>query len=205
MINSDLELLNEVLRGERKEICCVYGEPASGKTTLVKESAINRSLLGKKVVFIDSEKSFSVDRFLQLSKDKKVLDKLLILKPKDLKEQGKFLQNLLSLKDLDLVIVDSLGIFHRYELKKNAKEANNELDFQFNVLSELCLKKVSVLITNQIYKNINENRVDPVGGNMVRNWSKVLIRLEKEPQRKLVLEKPESKEVEFKIVNEGLE
>ena len=60
MIKSDSELLMEVLQGKRKEISCVYGAPASGKTTLAKEAAIHRSLNNKKVVYIDSENSFNI-------------------------------------------------------------------------------------------------------------------------------------------------
>ena len=60
MIKTDSEPLNEVLKGEKKEICCIYGEPASGKTTIVKEAAVYRSKNNKKVIFIDSEKSFSI-------------------------------------------------------------------------------------------------------------------------------------------------
>lgn len=202
MIKTDLELLNDILKGNRKEICCVYGEPASGKTTLVKEAAIYQSKKNKKVVFIDSENSFSVERVMQLNGDKDILKNIFVLKPKDLKKQGEYLKGLLKLKDLRLVILDSIGIFHRYELKKNSYEANKELDLQFNILSELCLKKISVMITNQVYTDINENRVNLVGGSMTRNWSKCLIRLDKEP-RKLVLEKPEMKEVNFEIVNQG--
>ena len=36
MIKTDLEILKDILEGNRKEICCVYGEPATGKTTLAK-------------------------------------------------------------------------------------------------------------------------------------------------------------------------
>ena len=203
MIKTDSEPLNEVLKGEKKEICCIYGEPASGKTTIVKEAAVYQSKNNKKVIFIDSEKSFSIERLMQLcNNDKNVVKNIFVLKPKSLKVQGKYLKRLLKLKDLDLVIIDSIGIYHRYELKKDASKANKEMHQQFNILSELCSKKIGVLITNQVYTDIEKNEVNLVGGNMLRNWSKYLIKLDKNP-RKLILEKPEKKEVLFKIGNEG--
>jgi DNA repair protein RadB len=203
MIKTDLKLLEEVLRGNRKEICCIYGEPATGKTTLVKEAAIFQSKKGKKVVFVDSEKSFNVERILQICGDEKVLENIFVLKPKNLEDQTKQLRNLLKLKDLDLVIVDTIGIYHRLELKKGSVNANNEMHKQFNILSELCSKGKSVLITNQVYRDIEKNKVRAVGGEMLKNWSKCLLCLEKEP-RKLRLEKPENEEVEFKIENKGI-
>lgn len=203
MIKTDLKLLEDILNGERKEICCIYGMPASGKTTFVKEAAINQSLKGNKVFFIDSEKSFSAERVMQLTKnDDNILNNIFVLKPNNLKEQGKYLKRLSKTKGIGLVIVDTIGIYYRLELKRNANKANKEIHKQFNILSELCSKGISVLITNQVYQNIEKNEVNIVGGNMFKNWSKCLIRLEKEP-RKLVLEKPEKKEVLFKIGNEG--
>lgn len=203
MIKTDSELLNDILKGEKKEICCIYGEPASGKTTIVKEAALYQSKNNKKVIFIDSEKSFSIERLMQLcNNDKNVLKNIFVLEPKSLKVQGKYLKRLLKLKNLDLVIIDSIGIYYRYNLKKDANKTNKEMHRQFNILSELCSKKIGVLITNQVYTDIEKNEVTLVGGNMLRNWSKYLIKLEKNP-RKLILEKPEKKEVLFKIGNEG--
>jgi RecA/RadA recombinase len=205
MINTDLDLLKNVLRGNRQEICCVYGEPASGKTTLAKEAAIHQSNNGNKVIFIDSENSFSTERIMQLCENKKdILDNIFVLKPKNLKQQGDYLNSLLNLKDIKLVIVDTLGVYYRLELKKNVKEANNEMNRQFNFLSELCLKGISVLITNQVYHNIDNKSISIVGGEMFKNWSKCLIKLEKIP-RKLILQKPETKEVLFEIGNSGLQ
>ena len=204
MIKTDIKLLDSFFKGNRKEICCVYGPPASGKTTIAKEAAIYQSKRNKKVIFIDSEKSFSIDRMMQLtSNDKEVLNNIFVLKPNNLKEQGKFLKNLLKLKDIKLVILDSMGIYYRLDLKRDIRKANNEIHGQFNVLSELCLMGVSVIITNQVYSNIDTNNISVVGGDMLRNWSKYLVKLEKDPG-KLFLEKPETKEVLFKIGNEGL-
>ena len=205
MIKTDLKVLNEILKGERKEICSIYGEPASGKTTLVKETAIYRAKKGEKVIFIDSENSFSVERILQLSNDdKSVLDNIFVLKPKDLKSQGAYIKSILKSKGISMLVIDSIGIFYRLEAKNDSKEANREIDRQFNYLSELCQKKVSVLLTNQVYRNIDTGEINVVVGNMFSNWSKFLIRLEKDPVRKLILEKSENKEVEFKIENTGL-
>lgn len=204
MIETDSKLLEDILKGERKEICCVYGPPASGKTTVVKEAAVFQSKKNKKVFFIDSERSFSVERIIQIAQnDKNVLNNIFVLKPKDLKEQGKFLKRLLKLKDVNLVIIDTIGVYYRLELKKDVDKANKEIHKQFNLLSELCSKGTSILITNQIYQNIKTNNINIVGGNMFKNWSKCLIKLEKDP-RKMLFEKPENKEVLFNINNDGL-
>ena len=63
-----------------------------------------------------------------------------------------------------------------------------------------------VLITNQVYSKMNpEGDVESVGGNMVKNFSKVLIELQNLPngKKKAILLKPNQKELLFKIEEEG--
>ena len=59
-------------------------------------------------------------------------------------------------------------------------------------------------MSNQVYTDINTNSIRIVGGDMIMNWSKRLIRLVKDPARSLVLEKPKEKDIDIEIVNEGI-
>jgi len=178
-----------------KEITCIYGEGASGKTTLAKIAAIKFAKDGK-VIFIDSENGFNLERFKQLGGEK-YLENIFILKPKNLEEQELQIKNLLKLKNLKLVIIDTIGHFYRIEDKK---KANISMHIQFNILSEIS-NKIPVILVNQIYSYNEKDKM--VGGNMFKNWSKKIIKLEKDP-RKIILEKPSNKQIYFEIVNEGI-
>ena len=180
----------------------VYGEAATGKTTLAMELAL-RKAENNKVIFIDTERGFSIERLKQIDKNyKEKLDNILVIKIDSFKEQCKCFKDLLKAKNIKLIIVDTLGFFYRLELKRNPHYANKHLDKQLQVLSELS-KDCDILINNQVYHNIDDNKIEVVGGNMIKNWSKSIIRLEKSP-RKIVYEKPDNKELRFKIDNSGI-
>ena len=44
----------------------IYGEPGSGKTTLAMHAALIQAKYGRKVLYLDSEGTFSLDRLRQL-------------------------------------------------------------------------------------------------------------------------------------------
>lgn len=178
-----------------KEITCIYGEGASGKTTFAKIAAIKFAENGK-VIFIDTENGFNLERFKQLGGEE-YLENIFILKPKNLQEQELQIKNLSKIKNLKLIIIDTIGHFYRIEDKKSA---NISMHIQFNILSEIS-KKIPVILINQIYSFNDKDKM--VGGDMFKNWSKKIIKLEKDP-RKIILEKPNFKQINFEIVNEGI-
>ena len=195
--------LDNIISNYKNEISCIYGKPATGKTTIAKLACIEAAKTGK-VIFIDSENGFSIERFKQLTKDyKELLDNILILKPKSYEEQIKFIQNLGKAKNLNLIVLDTVGVYYRLEARRDVIDANRKLNLQMKVLSEMTRKNIPVLLLNQVYTNIDTNKVNLVGGEMMRNWSSLLIKLEKEPRR-LIIEKPFVKEQEFEIGKEGI-
>src|SRR3990167_5653659 len=101
----------------KKEINCIYGEAATGKTTLAKIAAINFSKDGK-VVFIDSERGFNLERFKQLSDNNdELLNNIIVLRPRDLNEQELQIKSLSKIKNLKLIIIDTIGYFYRISNK----------------------------------------------------------------------------------------
>ena len=71
--------LNKVLLEYGREVTCIYGPAASGKTTLALMACVEAAKEGKKVLFIDTEEGFSVDRFKQISGDVYLLKNIIIL------------------------------------------------------------------------------------------------------------------------------
>lgn len=204
MIKTGSHDLNKFLKGFDNEVVCIYGEPATGKTTIALQAAIDLAARGGKVVFLDTEKGFSVERFRQLAGFNyiDIIDKILIWRVENFDDQCKKVNMLPNFHNIGLVVVDSLGFYYRKVLKENVYSTNKNMDWQLKVLSELS-KNFPVILTNQVYKNIDNNEITPVGGEMIKKKCHKLIHLEREP-RKFVVKKPEGGEFLFKILDEGL-
>ena len=189
---------------DSSRVIMIYGESATGKTTLAKLATINCAKKGK-VVYLDVENSFNVQRFGQLAGEnyEKLLENVLVLKVKDFDDQVEKLNKLERLENINLVVVDTLGMFYRSELKQNVEAAHKKMLMQMRILTGFARKGIGVLLTNQVYTNPATNEICPVGGNMIKKWVGTLIELKKEP-RKFFMKKPEEKDVKFNIKEKGV-
>ena len=189
------------------EITMIYGQAATGKTTLGKLVAIEQAKNGNKVIFIDSEQGFSIDRFRQLSGPDyvKYLDNLIFFRPKSLKEQRKTIKELVPIVEagkISLVILDTIGVHYRAELRQDEKYANKSIDEALKIFRWINNKGIPVIMINQVYSDLNNN-IKNVGGNMIFDACNCVIQLEKDP-RKIVIKKPGNKEVRFEIKENGI-
>jgi len=211
--------LNKWLFGgyETDIISVIYGGAGSGKTTFCLLAAVSQAKKGNKVIFVDSEGGFSIDRIKQIAEEdyEKVLKNIFLMKPTDFSEQKKTFDQLESLKDeITLVIVDGMTILYRLELalarQKGDGEMNKinaELAREMKILAEIARKRnIPIIVTNQVYSREEETRM--VGGDILKYWAKCLIELKYENgRRKAILRKHRSqpeKEFEFEIKNEGI-
>jgi len=174
----------------------------------------------KRVIYIDTEGGFSVERLKQLDANyKDLLDSIILLKPTKFEEQKATFEKLLELvesspNDIGLIIVDTISMLYRLELGRSEDiyTVNKELGRQIAILTEIARKKnIPVLISNQVYAKFDERgKVNMVGGDFLKYGSKCLIELQRghDGIRKAVLKKhrslPEDAEVLFKIINEGI-
>ncbi len=225
--------LNKWLEGgyEKDIITLFYGPAASGKSNFVMLAACHQAKKGKKIIFIDTEGSFSVDRINQMSVGipEFVLKNIVILKPTNFQEQKdsffKLLKELKESKNIGLIIVDSITMLYRLELaearKKGLEEIrkiNSDLAKQMRALFEISRKKeIPVLITSQVYAEfLSEEEwisgkkagVNVVGGDLLKYWSKCIIELQNiGGKKKAIIRKHRSlpeKELNFEICNEGV-
>jgi len=216
-------ILDKMLNGgyERDIITTVYGPAGSGKTNLCILCAINTARLKKKVVYIDTENNFSLERFKQICGSinlnyAKILNNLVFLRPASFEEQKKTFETLKDLinNKIGLVIIDSIAMLYRLEIGKNRDiyEVNVELGKQIAYLKEIAGKKhIPVLITNQVYADFEDKeKINMVGGDLLKYGSKCLMELQITPSgnRRAVLRKsraiPEDTEIVFKIVEGGI-
>ena len=200
---------------EAKAITNFFGEAGTGKTNLCLLAAIDCVKKGGKVVFVDTEGGFSLERLKQLTPDYlEVLKRIELLEPGDFKEQGTIIRELRE-KKADLIIVDSVVALYRLDYsnpEKESLEASRELSKQMAILSSIARKsEIPVLITGHTFTNWETKGNEIVGGGPVKYWSKAIVFLEKTgkmSERKASIVKhrwlPEGEEARFVIVGDGI-
>lgn len=217
-VNSGSDVIDWLLEGgyEREVLTTVYGPAGSGKTNICLLCA--SSFRKKKVIYIDTEGSFSLSRFRQLNENvQEALKQLIILKPTTFAEQKKAVEKLktMSHKNTGIIIVDSIAMLYRLEMgqTKDIYGVNKQLGQQLSLLTEIARKNnIPILITNQVYQDFEQkDKVNIVGGDLLRYQSKCLIELQKEEEgiRKALIRKhrsiEENKHICFRITDLGLE
>jgi DNA repair protein RadB len=216
--------LDEILGGgiEKSTITQVYGPPGSGKTNIALVLTVEVAKTGKKVIYVDTEGGLSIDRIKQISKDEfeEVINNIIVFEPHSFYEQEKDLKTVKTLltskaDEIDLIVLDSAVALYRLNESKSPI-LNKELGKQMGLLSEFSRKyKLAVFITNQIYSSFNgegNGNITPVGGDILKYWSKVIIELEKSDlnsQRIANLKRhksmPEGISTNFTIGSDGLQ
>jgi len=215
---------------EKDIVTLFYGPSASGKSNFVILAACHQAKKGKKVIFIDTEGSLSIDRIKQITGNlpQFALKNIIILKPTNFQEQKqaffKMLKELKESKNIGLIIVDSMTMFYRLELAEareisveEVMKVNFDLTKQIKALYEIARKKeIPVLITGQVYSPFlseeewlagKQAGVNVVGGDILKYWSKCIIELKNTGKKKAIIRKHRSlpeKELNFEIVNEGI-
>jgi len=208
--------LDSLLGGglEPEIITNVYGASGSGKTNFALQSVVSCISQGKKVIYVDPEGSFSVERYLQMRPNKDSLKSVILFEPKTFEEQEEAIFNISKLvksERVGLVVVDSIVALYRICSHKDVGMANSMLSKQFAELSKIAKEnRIPVLVTNQVYSDFDSGELELVGGDIPKYSSKCIIYLKKvgAGRRRATLIKhrsrPEGGTAEFVIRNEGL-
>lgn len=218
-IPSGTKVLDILLEGgfEEDVVTTLYGPSGSGKTNICLFAAIETAKTGKKVIFIDTEGGFSIERIQQIVPDsEKIMQNILVLQPMFFEEQKKIFSkfNDMIKSNTGLIVIDTVGMLYRLELtnKEGISEINNELGKQVAILNRVARKhKIPVLVSNQVYSSFDaRDKIQLVGGDLLKYGSKCLIELQLTPskKRKAVLRKhrniAEGKEIYFEIKDTSL-
>ena len=195
-------------------ITTFYGPPACGKTTLMLQYALQVIDSGKKVIFVDTEGGFSVDRFKQLGGNDEKLESFIRFNPKSFEEQHKIIMQLNKQikndKTIGLIIIDTLVMLYRLKLGDAPQKINSELGEQLRLLTELSRSfLIPIIATNQMYQDFESKENKMVGGQVIHYWSKTIVELKLEGfEKKAILKKHKfiesGKEIFYQIKGEGL-
>lgn len=228
--------LNRFLHGgyESDVITTICGTPGSGKTNFCVIAAVSQAKKGNKVVFIDTEGGFSVERVKQVLGGKEELDgvlgNILLLKPTSFSEQAEMFEVLLkelnNKSPIGLIVIDGISMLYRLVLAEasktkeveNIRSVNSELARQLRTLAQISrIRNIPVIVTNQVYADFlsreeiedgKERVMHMVGGDILKYWSKCILELKNERGRRSVfIRKHRSlpeKNMDFVITNDGV-
>ncbi len=184
----------------KENITAIYGPASTGKTTISILSAYNQIKEGNKTIYIDTENSFPLERFWQISNsDNKSLDNLILLKAKnflDQHEKIKLLPEICNKTKISLIIIDSLSSHYRRLVKHKPDFANGLLISQLKILKSL---NIPIIMTNQVYEL---DGIKMVGHSIVSKFTDNIIELKKDPR--IMNIKKLNKGVLFEITNDGI-
>ncbi len=214
-ISTGSSIFDTLLEGgyERGILTTLFGPSGSGKSNL---TLLFCATLPGKVLFIDTENSFSIDRFKQLcgSAFEEHIKNIIFLKPTSFDKQREDIARLKELMtdDINAIIVDGIAMLYRVELaREETKQVNNDFSLQLNALSEIAREKnIPVLLTSQVYADFAEkDKMNIVGGDLIKYASKCQIELKrKEEKREAILRKhrslPSGKNIKFIIEDSGV-
>ena len=214
---------------ERGIITMIYGPAGSGKSNFCILASVSQAKKGEKILFIDTEGGFSVDRVRQIGGEEteRILKNIFLIKPVNFTEQKKAISSLLSYiknNKVSLIVVDGMTMLYRLDLaevrgdKEKIQRVNSELARQMRILAEVARNKnIAVVITNQVYseflseeefRNGKEPESKAVGGDILKYWSKCIIELKQEKgRRKAIIRKHRSlplRVLNFQITNSGI-
>ncbi len=217
-----VDCIDKLLGGgfEAGAITQIFGEAGSGKTNMCLQLARSVIQSGKKVIYIDSE-GLSRDRIQQIFGDRydEMVKSLLIFEPFDFEEQEAIIDKAVGLAmkndDIGLMVLDSATGHYRVELAKD-QERTERRSFiaQITALLKLCRRRViPVILTSQVYTDIERNEYKALGGHVLRHNCKVIIRLDRDQdvpgRRSAVIMKhraiAEGGKAEFWLTGDGIE
>jgi len=211
--------LDNLMSGGVEKGCLTlfYGEAGSGKTNVCIQLARNVATTGKKVLYLDAE-GVSVERVKQIfGKDyKSLLKNVLFSEIHSFEEQERMVEKAAELAenntDVDSIILDSATMHYRLTRKDEERMERKSLTNQITILLRTArIRNIPVVLTSQVYTDIDKGTYEPLGGHTLIHNSKSIIRLEKiglNVRRATIMKHrhlAEGESAEFKITGSGIE
>ena len=212
--------LDDLLGGGVEEECItlLHGEAGSGKTNFCLQLARNVVRAGRKVIYIDTE-GVSLERLHQMCGDdfEVVAKNILFSEPYSFEEQENLIEKAVKLAsaktEVGLIVIDSITMHYRLTMRdETRREERYGLTRQIAKLLRASRERgIPVVVTSQVYTDIERGTIEPLGGHMLAHNCKTLVRLEKvgPALRRAVRVKhrhlAEGHAVKFRLTDRGVE
>jgi DNA repair protein RadB len=198
--------LDELLEGgfEGGAITLLYGEAGSGKTNVCLQVAKNVAMTGKKVVYIDTE-GVSLERLKQMAAEnyEEVMKNTLFFEAHTFEAESSL--------EVGVIILDSATIHYRLTRNDEERGVRKSLSPQLaKLLSVARSKDIPIIVTSQVYTDIEKGTFEPLGGHVLLHNAKAIIRLDKvgTGSRRAVIIKhrhlEEGRRADFKLTKSGV-
>ena len=193
-------------------VTMIYGPGGSGKTLMLL-MAMKNAPKDKKIIFIDTEGGFSVERLKQIcTNHEEILERTISLSPTNFDEQKNTIEQLKELNsEIGLIVVDTLTGLYRIEMSSDDNYGlNKEMARQLRDLVEIARKKkIPIVVTGQVYSSMDKDKINVVGGQIIKNMCKCLIEIQKNDEKRTAIIRKhrsikEGKEIKFEIVSDGI-
>jgi DNA repair protein RadB len=183
------------------EVTLIYGEAATGKTTAVIQAAIAAAKMGLKTLYIDSDHSFTQQRFHQIAgeQSQKISPLIMLFLPETFSEQRRIVETLDNYvtPSLGLVVIDSVSSLYRAAFSRTESifSLNRDLTRQVAYLDELSSShKIVCILTSQVHARLNPplGEVEPVARRTLFHFPQTILRIRNTPKsntKEFVLEK----------------
>lgn len=163
----------------------MYGEAATGKTTIAMQTAGHLSREGCQTIYIDCDNRFSFKRFSQLFPDEISLERLTLIVPKSLDEQSEIINTLDAYVSnrTKLIVVDTIASLYRKDLSPETSFSRywNVVENQLPEMLGLCRRRdLAVLVLNQAVSRVNgEKRGEtiPAAGEGLNKFCQIALHL----------------------------
>jgi DNA repair protein RadB len=159
----------------------------------------------------------SMERLKQIAGDdsEKVMKNILFFEPHSFDEQEKLVDKAVRLTEsaagVGVIILDSATIHYRLTRKDDEKGVRKSLSPQLARLLVVARHmQVPVLLTSQVYTDIEKGTFEPLGGHVLLHNAKAIIRLDKvgASTRRAVIIKhrhlEEGRRADFKLTKAGV-
>ncbi|HKW42683.1 MAG TPA: DNA repair and recombination protein RadB [Thermoplasmata archaeon] len=212
--------LDDLLGGgvEAGCITLLHGEAGSGKTNFCLQLARNVVRAGHKVIYIDTE-GVSLERLEQITGDDYdvVAKNILFSEPYSFEEQEKLIDKAVKMTEgspaVGLIVIDSITMHYRLTMRdETRRDERYGLTRQIAKLLRVSRERdIPVVVTSQVYTDIDTGAYMPLGGHMLSHNAKAIVRFERTGlgTRTAVLDKhrhrAEGTRAAFRITAHGLE